>query len=200
MQTSDQGLALIKAHEGLRLEAYPDPGRGWEIPTVGYGHTSQAGPPDVTRGMRITAAQAEQILRDDLRKFEGYVTSAVHVPLTQAQFDALVSWTFNLGPGNLKSSTMLRKLNAGDYQGAADEMLRWNKSNGKVLAGLTKRRAAERALFLSQAGVGNVTRPAPKPAQKPVAPAPAAAPSPVGIGAVVAVAVIIAIAAIIIGG
>lgn len=198
MQTSDQGLALIKAHEGLRLEAYPDAGYGWDRATIGYGHTSQAGPPDVTRGMRITAAQAEQILRDDLRKFEGYVTSAVHVPLTQAQFDALVSWTFNLGPGNLKSSTMLRKLNAGDYQGAADEMLRWNKSNGKVLAGLTKRREAERALFLSQAGVGNVTSPAPKPAQKPVAPV--AAPSPVGIGAVVAVVIALAIVAIIFGG
>ena len=193
MQTSDQGLALIKAHEGLRLEAYPDAGYGWDRATVGYGHTSQAGPPDVTRGMRITAAQAEQILRDDLRKFEGYVTSAVHVPLTQAQFDALVSWTFNLGPGNLKTSTMLRKLNAGDYQGAADEMLRWNKSNGKVLAGLTKRREAERALFLTP-----VARPAPKPAQKPAAPA--AAPSPVGIGAVVAVVISLAIIAVIFGG
>ena len=193
MQTSDRGLALIKAHEGLRLEAYPDAGYGWDRATIGYGHTSQAGPPIVTRGMKITAVQAEQILRDDLRKFEGYVTSAVHVPLNQHQFDALVSFTFNLGPGNLKSSTLLRKLNYGDYAGAADEFGRWNKSNGKVLAGLTKRRAAERALFLTP-----VSRPAPKPAQKPVAPA--AAPSPVGIGAVVAVAVIIAIAAIIIGG
>ena len=193
MQTSDRGLALIKAYEGLRLEAYPDAGYGWDRATIGYGHTAQAGPPGVVRGMKITASDAEQILRNDLRKFEGYVTSAVHVPLTQAQFDALVSWTFNLGPGNLKSSTMLRKLNAGDYQGAADEMLRWNKSNGKALAGLTKRREAERALFLTP-----VSRPAPKPAQKPVAPA--AAPSPVGIGAVIAVVIALAIIAVIFGG
>lgn len=191
METSERGLALIKQHEGLRLDAYPDAGYGWGRATIGYGHTAQAGPPGVVQGMKITASDAEQILRDDLRKFEGYVTSAVNVPLNQHQFDALVSFTFNLGPGNLKTSTMLRKLNYGDYQGAADEILRWNKSNGKVLAGLTKRREAERALFLTP-----VSRPAPKPDQKPVAPAP----SPAGIGAVVAVAVIIAIAAIIFGG
>lgn len=193
METSDRGLALIKQHEGLRLEAYPDAGYGWGRATIGYGHTAQAGPPGVVQGMKITVSDAEQILRNDLRKFEGYVKSAVHVPLNQHQFDALVSWTFNLGPGNLKTSTMLRKLNAGDYQGAADEMLRWNKSNGKVLAGLTKRREAERALFITP-----VSRPAPKPAQKPVAPA--AAPSPVGIGAVVAVVVALAILAVIFGG
>lgn len=159
MTTSAKGLALIKAHEGLRLEAYPDAGYGWARATIGYGHTSQAGPPAVTRGMKITAAEAEKILRDDLRKFEAYVTSAVHVPLNQNQFDALVSWTFNLGPGNLKTSTMLRKLNAGDYRGAADEMLRWDKSNGKTLAGLTKRRAAERALFLTPATAAPVPKP-----------------------------------------
>lgn len=193
METSDRGLALIKQHEGLRLEAYPDAGYGWDRATIGYGHTAQAGPPGVVRGMKITASDAEQILRNDLRKFEGYVKSAVHVPLTQHQFDALVSWTFNLGPGNLKTSTMLRKLNYGDYAGAADEMLRWNKSNGKVLGGLAKRREAERALFLAP-----VSRPAPKPAQK--AAAPAAAPSPVGIGAVVAVVVALAIIAVIFGG
>ncbi|HUH38572.1 MAG TPA: lysozyme [Spongiibacteraceae bacterium] len=193
METSDRGLALIKQHEGLRLEAYPDAGYGWDRATIGYGHTAQAGPPGVVRGMKITASDAEQILRNDLRRFEGHVTSAVHVPLNQNQFDALVSWTFNLGPGNLKTSTMLRKLNAGDYAGAADEMLRWNKSNGKVLAGLTKRREAERALFLTP-----VSRPATKPAQKPVAPA--SAPSPVGIGAVVAVVVALAIIAVIFGG
>ena len=151
MKTSDSGVALIKAHEGLRLEAYPDAGYGWDRATIGHGHTSQAGPPVVTRGMKITAADADAILRADLVKFEQAVTKAVNVPLTQPQFDALVSFTFNLGPGNLGKSTLLRKLNAGDYAGAAAEFPKWNKSNGKVLAGLTRRRADERALFLSSA-------------------------------------------------
>lgn len=173
MRTSDAGIALIKAHEGLRLEAYPDPAKGWSVPTVGYGHTSAAGPPTVTRGMKITEAGADAILRADLQKFERAVTSAVHVPLTQQQFDALVSFTFNLGPGNLRSSTLLRKLNALDYQGAADEFGKWNKAGGRVLAGLTKRRAAERALFLS--GGDPTDLPPPKPAvmPRPVDPAPA---------------------------
>lgn len=149
MQTSDQGIALIKRHEGVRLEAYPDPGRGWEIPTIGVGHTSAAGPPAVTRGMRITEAGADAILRADLAKFERAVNSLVHVSLTQAQFDALVSLAFNIGPGALAKSTLLRKLNRSDYQGAADQFLVWNKSNGKTLPGLVSRRKAERALFLS---------------------------------------------------
>ena len=169
MKTSDRGIALIKTHEGVRLEAYADPGRGWAIPTIGVGHTSAAGPPEVYKGMKITQDGADAILRRDLAKFEGYVTSAVHVPLTQGQFDALVSFTFNVGPGNLRSSTLLRKLNAGDYQGAADQFPVWNKSNKKVLPGLVKRRAAERALFLS-----GDTRPAPKPAVYPPANTPAA--------------------------
>lgn len=173
MQTSDQGIALIKRHEGVRLEAYPDPGRGWEIPTIGVGHTSAAGPPAVARGMKITEAGADAILRSDLAKFERAVTSLVHVPLTQAQFDALVSFTFNVGPGNLSKSTLLRKLNRGDYQGAADQFSVWNKSNGKVLKGLVNRRAAERALFLS----GNES-PVAKPAPKPEAPKPATTPRP----------------------
>lgn len=151
MKTSDSGVALIKAHEGLRLDAYPDPGYGWAVPTIGHGHTSQAGPPVVTRGMKITAAGADAILRADLVKFEQAVAKAVKVPLTQPQFDALVSFTFNLGPGNLGKSTLLRKLNAGDYAGAAAEFPKWNRAGGKVLAGLTRRRADEQALFLSSA-------------------------------------------------
>lgn len=162
MQTSDKGRALIRAHEGLRLEAYPDAGYGWDRATIGYGHTSQAGPPAVYRGMKITAAEADAILRADLKKFEGFVTSAVHVPLNQNQFDALVSFTFNLGPGNLRSSTLLRKLNSGDYAGAAAEFPKWNKSNGKVKPGLVKRRADEQALFRSPVA------PAPRPVPKPV--------------------------------
>lgn len=173
MKTSDRGIELIKAHEGLRLEAYPDPAHGWKVATIGYGHTSAAGPPKVERGMKITEAGADAILRQDLAKFEGYVTDAVKVPLNQNEFDALVSFTFNLGPGNLRSSTLLRKLNAGDRAGAADEFLKWDKAGGKKLAGLTKRREAERALF--RAPDATIPRPAPKPAPGPtVKPTPAA--------------------------
>lgn len=181
MKTSDRGRALIRAHEGLRLEAYPDPAHGWSIPTIGYGHTSAAGPPKVERGMRITETGADEILRTDLRKFEDYVNSYVRVPLNQNQFDALVSFTFNVGPGNLKSSTLLRRLNGGEYSEAADQFLRWDKAGGKAMPGLTKRRAAERALFLEPV---TSSRPEPKPeparpAPKPIpsAPAPVAPPS-----------------------
>ena len=165
MKTSDRGVALIKAHEGLRLEAYPDPAHGWSVPTIGVGHTSAAGPPKVERGMKITEAGADAILRQDLAKFERYVTDAVKVPLNQNEFDALVSFTFNLGPGNLRSSTLLRKLNAGDRAGAADEFLKWTKAGGKTLPGLVKRREAERALF--RAPDASIPRPAPKPTVMP---------------------------------
>lgn len=180
MQTSEKGIALIKAHEGLRLEAYTDPVGIW---TIGYGHTSAAGSPLVTKGMKITEAGATEILRTDLRKFERYVLDAVTVPLNQNQFDALVSWTFNLGPGNLRKSTLLRKLNARDYAGAADQFLVWNKAGGKVLNGLTKRRTEERALFLTPAEAS--PRPAPKPSPAPARGAPAGG----GIIAVVAFAI-----------
>ncbi len=160
MKTSDRGIALIKHHEGVRLAAYPDPAHGWSVPTIGVGHTSAAGPPAVYKGMKITQAGADAILRQDLAKFERYVTDAVKVPLSQNEFDALVSFTFNLGPGNLRSSTLLRKLNAGDRAGAADEFLKWTKAGGKTLPGLVKRREAERALF--RAPIADL-RPAPKP-------------------------------------
>lgn len=148
MKTNNAGIALIKEFEGLRLKAYPDPAHGWSVPTIGYGHTSAAGAPVVTEGMRITEAEADAILRRDLGQYEDAVRRAVNVPLNENQFSALVSFTFNLGPGNLRKSTLLRKLNAGDYDGAAVEFARWNKAGGKVMAGLTRRRAAERDLFL----------------------------------------------------
>lgn len=151
MKTNDDGLALIKEFEGLRLEAYPDPAHGWDVPTIGYGHTDAAGEPKVKRGMKITAAEADAILRRDLRQYEDAVSQAVKVPLNENQFAALVSFTFNLGPGNLRKSTLLQKLNARDYAGAAKEFPKWNKAGGKVLAGLTRRRKAEQALFLKAA-------------------------------------------------
>lgn len=135
------GLDLIKSFEGLRLNAYQDAVGVW---TIGYGHTRTAAP-----GQRITLGQATALLRDDVATFERAVTRAVRVPITENQFAALVSFAYNVGSGALNSSTLLRRLNAGDVSGAADEFLRWNRAGGRVLAGLTRRRVAERALFLS---------------------------------------------------
>ena len=145
MKTSQRGLDLIKLFEGLELEAYLDAVDVW---TIGYGHTSRAGPPDVTPGMVITEEEAESILRNDLRKFEDDVEGAVRVDITQNMFDALVSITYNIGPTNMRRSTFMRRLNQEDYEGAADALLMWNKAGGRVLRGLQRRRAAERELFL----------------------------------------------------
>jgi lysozyme len=98
--------------------------------------------------MVITEATAEIMLRKDLAKFEDAVSKSVKVPLKQNQFDALVSLVYNIGPGNFQSSTLLKKLNAGEYQSAADQFPRWNRAGGKVLAGLTRRREAEKGLWL----------------------------------------------------
>ena len=139
MKTSQKGIDLIKKYEGCRLTAYKCPSGIW---TIGYGHTS-----GVKKGQRITQRQAESYLREDVKKFENGVNKAVFVPLTQNQFDALVSFTYNCGLGAFKNSTLRKKLNAKDYTGAAKEFLRWNKSNGRVLYGLKRRRNAEKALF-----------------------------------------------------
>lgn len=137
-----KNINLIKEGEGLRLKAYlPTPNDVW---TIGYGHTKGVRP-----GMVITEQQAEQFLRQDIAWVEEALNRYVTVPLNQNQFDALASWVFNVGAGALKSSTLLKKLNAGDYQGAANELSRWNKQKGRVLTGLTNRRAKERELFLT---------------------------------------------------
>lgn len=141
MKISNRGLNLIKKYEGLRLEAYKCPSG---VLTIGYGHTR-----GVKTGMRITKEQAEGFLLDDLKTYENAVNSCVKVPINQYQYDALVSFSFNCGTGALKNSTLLKKLNKKDYKGASDEFLRWNKSNGQVLKGLTKRRQEERQLFLT---------------------------------------------------
>ena len=139
MQISKAGLDLIKQFEGLYLKAYRCPAG---VPTIGYGHTA-----GVAMGQTITQQQADDYLRRDVRQFERAVARLVTVPLTQGQFDALVSFAFNLGEGALAQSTLLRLLNAGDYAGAAAQFERWNKAGGRVLPGLVRRRAAERALF-----------------------------------------------------
>lgn len=141
METSNKGIELIQKFEGLRLTAYKCPAGVW---TIGYGHTK-----GVQSDMKISQAQATQFLKEDLKSCEKCVNQYVKVGLNQNQFDALVSFTFNCGGGALKSSTLLKKLNKGDYTGAANEFLRWNKSNGKVLNGLIKRRKAEKELFLT---------------------------------------------------
>jgi len=140
-----KGLALIKASEGLRLKAYPDPASGGDPWTIGYGSTK-----GVTPGMVITEARAEDMLRADVAMFESAVNRLCPVT-TQNQFDALVSLAFNVGEGNLASSTLRKMHNAGNYTGAQAEFARWNKAAGKVMPGLVKRRAAEAQLYGSSA-------------------------------------------------
>ncbi|MER1530328.1 lysozyme [Enterobacter hormaechei] len=146
MQTSEKGIALIKQFEGCKLTAYQDSVGVW---TIGYGWTQPVDGKPIRAGMTIKQEKAERLLKTGLVSYESDVSRLVKVGLTQGQFDALVSFTYNLGARSLSTSTLLRKLNAGDYAGAADEFLRWNKAGGKVLNGLTRRREAERALFLS---------------------------------------------------
>ena len=136
------GLALLKSFEGCKLTAYPDPGTGGEPWTIGWGHTG-----GVKRGDTCTQAQADAWLLQDLDRFEQAVERLVSVPLTQNQFDALTSFCYNVGAGALQQSTLLRKLNAGDYEGAQGQFARWNRAGGKEMPGLTRRRAAEAELF-----------------------------------------------------
>ena len=135
---------LIKNFEGCKLEAYPDPATHGEPITIGVGHTG-----GVKLGDVITQEQADEYLVSDVSHAANAVNQMVDENMTQGQFDALCSFAFNLGIGNLKNSTLLKKLNSGDIQGAADQFLVWNKAAGKVMAGLTRRREAERALFLT---------------------------------------------------
>lgn len=145
MRISHEGLTLVASVEGLRLDAYPDPGTGGEPWTIGYGHTGGVKPGD-----RITIDQAMQFLRNDLATAERCVAGKVHVPLRQVQFDALCSFVFNVGCGAFTTSTLLRKLNAGDTTGAAAEFGKWINAGGKPLPGLVRRRALERDLFLKE--------------------------------------------------
>ncbi|HHH3224788.1 TPA: lysozyme [Enterobacter asburiae] len=146
MQTSEKGIALIKQFEGCKLTAYQDSVGVW---TIGYGWTQPVDGKPIRAGMTIKQETAERLLKTGLVSYESDVSRLVKVGLNQGQFDALVSFAYNLGARSLSTSTLLRKLNAGNYAGAADEFLRWNKAGGKVLNGLTRRREAERALFLS---------------------------------------------------
>ena len=142
MRTGRDGVELIRHFEGCRLDAYLCPAGVW---TIGYGHTA-----NVKEGDSIDQEAAEAFLIEDLESFERDVTRLVEVPLTQQQFDALVSWTFNLGAGNLAESTLLRELNNYQYEKVPEQIMRWVRAGGQVLEGLVKRRAAEAALFQSK--------------------------------------------------
>ncbi|USR72469.1 lysozyme [Acinetobacter junii] len=144
---SKTGIDLISSFEGIRLNAYDD---GVGVWTIGIGTTVYPNGVKVKKGDKCTLEQAKSYFAHDLKRFEASVNNLVKVPLSQNQFDALVSLTYNIGSGNFASSTLLKKLNAKDYQGAADQFPRWNKAKGKVLNGLVRRREAERALFLKK--------------------------------------------------
>jgi lysozyme len=143
MKISIEGIALIKKFEGCRLESYKCAAG---VPTIGYGSTKL-----VEMGMTITQEGAEDLLLKDIAEFEEFVLEASEMPLSQHQFDALVSWTYNLGPSNLNASTMLKVLNKGAYEDVPAQIKRWNKAtvNGQrvVLDGLVRRREAEALLF-----------------------------------------------------
>ncbi len=138
-RVNEDGIALIKEFEGLRLTPYACSSN---VLTIGYGHTRTVRP-----GMRITRNQAEQLLEDDLRIAERAVSRLVKVPLTSNQFSALVSFAFNVGTVNFERSTLLRLLNRGWYEQVPAQLMRWNRSSGEVLGGLSRRRAAEGRLW-----------------------------------------------------
>jgi len=139
MEYSKTGIAHTEHEEGCRLTAYPDQG-GFSI---GYGHRG------VAEGSTCTQEQAEAWLLEDIQWASAEVNRMVKVSLTQGEFDALVDFVFNIGPVHFESSTLLKKLNAGDYQGAAAEFERWDKAGGQVVAGLLSRRKAEEVEFLA---------------------------------------------------
>lgn len=141
MNISENGLNMVKEFEGLRLESYQDQGGIW---TLGYGTTGYG----IKPGMTCTPERAEEWLRADTYAAEMSVNKMVGVPLKQGQFDALVDFVYNLGSGALAGSELLKKLNAGDMEGAANEFPRWNHVNKKVVDGLTRRRLAEKKLFM----------------------------------------------------
>jgi lysozyme len=147
---------LVKEFEGFEARAYKCPAGVW---TIGYGTTAAAGVGIVpVDGMTITATEAEGYLQDALSKFSNAISMEISAPINENEYGAFVSLAYNIGPGAFKKSSALRHFNAGNKAAAADAMLLWNKAGGKVLAGLVRRRAAERALFLTP--VGATTQPA----------------------------------------
>lgn len=148
MKTSQNGIAVLKYFESCSLSAYPDPATGGAPWTIGWGHTG----PEVIPGLVWTQAKADAQLLADLAERELAVSCSVTKTVTQGQFDALVDFVYNLGAGNFDGSTLLKLVNAGDMSGAAAQFARWNRAAGKPMRGLTRRRAAEAALFAGKTG------------------------------------------------
>lgn len=138
-RVSEEALGLVKRWEGLKLQAYRCPADVW---TIGYGHTATARP-----GQVISETQATRLLMEDLARFEAAIERLVRVPLSDGQFGALVSWAFNVGEGAAARSGLIRRLNKGEYDAVPGELARWNKAAGKVVPGLSNRRAAEAGLW-----------------------------------------------------
>ena len=143
---NERGIEIVKSFEGLSLKPYLCPAKVW---TVGYGSTtgSDGGPVDPDMEP-ITEVHADALLGRDLETSERWVSRLIKEPLSENQFSALVSFTFNVGAGEFQRSTLRMKLNRGEYQNAADEFPKWRRAGGRILAGLVRRRTAERALFL----------------------------------------------------
>ncbi len=152
VRINDATLALIMHFEGCRLRAYQDVAGVW---TIGYGHTSRAGPPQVRSGMCITKAQAEEILRNDVERVAHRVAQVLGADaesLTPNQFGALVSFAYNVGIGNLKRSSVLKAVREGRHEDVPRLLLRWTKAGGRRLRGLVRRRRAEGNLWMATAG------------------------------------------------
>ncbi|MFM1688143.1 lysozyme [Aeromonas salmonicida] len=155
MRLSQHGVAVAHYFEQCKLKAYPDPGSNNGEPwTIGWGHTGS----EVKPGLVWTQEQADAAFLVDITRFERAVLNVADVPLTQGQFDALVLFAYNVGSKALETSTLLRKLNNEDYAGAALEFRRWNKNDGQVMRGLTRRRAAEECLFRGMAGADAIQK------------------------------------------
>jgi lysozyme len=146
MRVTEEGLALIRRFEGFRSEAYRCPAGIW---TIGYGHTSMAGAPEVTPGLKLSRAEAGDILRRDVAKFAEGVAARLVRRLTPSQFSALVSFAYNVGLANFARSSVLKAVNAGDFDAVPRRLQMWVKAGGRTLPGLVRRRAAEAALFAS---------------------------------------------------
>lgn len=150
------GVTMVMQSEDVRLTAYPDPATGGKPWTICWGHTG----PEVYRGLTVTIDQCKVWLQQDLKKAQGIITSSVRVPLRQGEMDAYASFVFNVGGGNWRSSTLLRKLNAGDHFGACNELPRWVYANRMEMRGLKKRRTEEQAVCIKGLqGVNYVYRP-----------------------------------------
>lgn len=148
MNVSPNAIAVLHYFESCKLTAYPDPGTGGAPWTIGWGHTG----PEVKPGLKWSQEKADTVFREDLARFESGVLSMVRYGVDQAQFDALVCFAYNCGLTALRGSTLLRLFNSNDFVGAAGQFGRWNKAGGKEMKGLTRRRAAERALFEGKNG------------------------------------------------